>query len=230
MGLDGVELVMALEEAFGVSISDGNAEQAVTPRMVGDIIFSKLQATNEATCQSQRAFYLLRKAFIRRFNLNRTAVAPDMTFRRLIPVNAEPQFWQELKNDIHARSWPVLVRPRWMVWLLTASVCAVFLGSFWMFYKIVPVGVEFATILGAVLAIATWILFIRLTNQFMVRIPHCIKTLRDIVPYAITSDQIKWTREQVSAVVKKIVLEQLDISEAQYREDTHFVKDLGLGQ
>ena len=230
MGLDGVELVMALEEAFGVSISDGDAGQAVTPRMVGDIIFSKLQATDETTCQSQRAFYLLRKAFIRRFNLNRTTIAPDMTFRRLIPINAEPQFWQELKNEIHARSWPALVRPRWMVWLLTASVCSVFLGSFWMFYEIVPVGPENAAMSGAVLAIVTYILSSRITRRFKVRIPHRMKELRDIVPYAITSDQIKWTREQVSAVVKKIVLEHLGISEAQYREDAHFVKDLGLGQ
>jgi acyl carrier protein len=229
MGLDGVELVMALEEAFGVSISDGDAGQAVTPRMVGDIIFSKLQATDEATCQSQRAFYLLRKAFIRRFNLNRTAVAPDMTFRKLIPVSAEPQSWQELKNEIHVRSWPALVRPRWMVWLLTASAGAVFLGSFWMFYKIIPAGAALAAILGAVLALATNILSIRLTNRFKVRIPHRIKTLRDIVPYAITSDQIKWTREQVSDVVKKIILEQLGIPETQYREDAHFVKDIGLG-
>ena len=34
MGLDGVELVMAFEEEFGVTISNGEAEKMVTPGMV----------------------------------------------------------------------------------------------------------------------------------------------------------------------------------------------------
>ena len=35
MGLDGVELVMALEESFGVELKDDEVVKAVTPRMVG---------------------------------------------------------------------------------------------------------------------------------------------------------------------------------------------------
>jgi hypothetical protein len=62
----------------------------------------------------------------------------------------------------------------------------------------------------------------------MTQIPRGIKTIRDLVPYAVTSEQIKWTRDQVSELVKKIVLEQLNLSEADYREDAHFVDDFGL--
>ncbi len=36
MGMDGVELVMAFEEAFGVRVPDKEAEQMVTPRHVID--------------------------------------------------------------------------------------------------------------------------------------------------------------------------------------------------
>lgn len=78
MGLDGVELVMKLEEAFRVELKGDEAIQTVTPRMVGDLIFSKLQSTDQRVCQSQRAFYLLRKAFVRHFGLWRAAVTPDV--------------------------------------------------------------------------------------------------------------------------------------------------------
>lgn len=41
----------------------------------------------------------------------------------------------------------------------------------------------------------------------VIYIPSRFKTVRDLVPYAITSDQIKWTREQVSVLVRQIVTE-----------------------
>jgi len=44
----------------------------------------------------------------------------------------------------------------------------------------------------------------------------------------ITSDRVKWTRDQVSKVVKAIVMEQLGVSEAKYTEDSHFINDFGM--
>ena len=43
MGLETVELVMALEEEFEISISDSDAEKTVTPRDMGDLIEAKLK-------------------------------------------------------------------------------------------------------------------------------------------------------------------------------------------
>lgn len=40
MGLDGVELVMSLEEAFGIQITDEEANNCRTPRLVIDVIFA----------------------------------------------------------------------------------------------------------------------------------------------------------------------------------------------
>ncbi len=52
MGLDLVELVMAIEEAFGVSLSDSECAKAVTPRLLGDLVFAKLQTVEEGVCLS----------------------------------------------------------------------------------------------------------------------------------------------------------------------------------
>ena len=41
MGLDHVELVVAVEKRFGVSISDVEAQQAETPSKLADVVFSK---------------------------------------------------------------------------------------------------------------------------------------------------------------------------------------------
>lgn len=41
MGLDAVELVMAIEEEFGIDISDAEAEKLLTPRLLIDFIWAK---------------------------------------------------------------------------------------------------------------------------------------------------------------------------------------------
>ncbi|MCX6982040.1 MAG: hypothetical protein NTV08_14970 [Verrucomicrobia bacterium] len=40
MGLDGVELVMAFEEAFGISIPNADAQKMLTPQAVIDFVAS----------------------------------------------------------------------------------------------------------------------------------------------------------------------------------------------
>jgi hypothetical protein len=60
MGLDGVELVMSIEEGFGVTIADAEAEACVTPAAVIDLVFGKLRASDERVCISQRACFLQR--------------------------------------------------------------------------------------------------------------------------------------------------------------------------
>ena len=57
MGLDGVELIMASEEGFGVTITDAEAEACATPAAVIDLVYGKLRASDQRVCVSQRGFW-----------------------------------------------------------------------------------------------------------------------------------------------------------------------------
>lgn len=230
MGLDGIELVLALEEAFGVELEAEEVVHAVTPRLVGDLIFSKLQATDQTVCQSQRAFYVLRKAFMGQFGLQRAAVTPDMSFRELIPPEKEEDAWNDLKRSARARSWPALARPQWLRWSIRGVILGAFATVFFLLWKAFPIGATNAAVVGAVPATVVGLLCTVATRKFKTRIPPRFRRIRDLVPFAVTSDEVKWTRDQVSALVKQVVLKQLAIPEAKYREDANFVKDLGLDQ
>lgn len=48
MGLDAVELVMAFEEEFHISIPDSAAEKMVTPKDVVEFVVQRLTAENRA--------------------------------------------------------------------------------------------------------------------------------------------------------------------------------------
>lgn len=49
MGLDGVELIMAYEEVFGIQFTDEDAVRMRTPRDVIDFIASRVPITSEST-------------------------------------------------------------------------------------------------------------------------------------------------------------------------------------
>jgi hypothetical protein len=86
MGLDAVELVLAWEETFGISISDGEAERMFTTRQVAERIFEKVRSTSpeDCGCLSMRAFFRLRKAFEEE-SVSRGHVRPDAKVTSLLP-------------------------------------------------------------------------------------------------------------------------------------------------
>jgi acyl carrier protein len=218
MGLDSVELVMAVEEGFGVTFSDADAASCLTPAMLIDSVVAKIQMSEERSCVPQRAFYLLRKISIKILGVSRKSIIPEADFRRLLDGKNQKDVWRELKAELQARSWPLLERPGWMKTALMVSTLVIF-GAGWFYF-----GWILATIFSVLFAVVSE----RLTRRYKNCIPSRRSTFRALVPFAMTSNLISWTREQVALSVRKIVIEQLALKEGQYREDANFVKDLGM--
>lgn len=210
---------MALEESFGVTLTDAEAVACVTPAAVTDLIFSKLRTTDDRVCVSQRAFYLLRKGLTRTSGVARRSVLLSTDVRSLTTGRPDREVWDDLKTAVQARSWPSLARPTWliaMLWLLSIGVfCSLATVAHW-----------------AIAAVCTLLVTIAangITTPLRSRIPARYSQLRKLVPFAVTSDAIVWTRDQVASLVKKVVIEQLGLREGRYRQDAHFVEDLGMG-
>ena len=220
IGQRGQQKAVRLEERFGVTITDAEAEVCFTPSAVIDLVFGKLRSSDERVCVSQRAFYLLRKGLLRTLGIGRRSVVLGADLRSFTGGRLEQEVWGDLKNAVQARSWPALARPRWliiMLWLLSSGGFAVLLAlTHWA--------------VAAVCAILIAWLGTRITRPFRSRIPARYSRLRELVPFAVTSDAVAWTRDEVASLVRKLVIEQLGLREEQYREDAHFVRDLGLGR
>lgn len=218
MGLDRVELVMSIEEGFGIAIADAEAEACATPAAVIDLVLGKLRASDERVCASQRAFYLLRKGLTRTLGISRRDVDLAADIRSFTAGRSEREVWADLKAAVQARSWPALARPKWLaasIWILSlGTFCSSIALSHWA--------------VAAASAVLVAGLAVRLTRPFRSRIPARYSRLRALVPFALTSDAISWSRDQVAALVRKLVIEQLRLPEGHYREDAHFVKDLGM--
>jgi hypothetical protein len=230
MGLDGVEIVMAVEDAFEIKIEDKEAEKCITPRDVIDLVMGKVQPSDEQVCLSQRSFHLLRRAFIER-GISRPKFRLDSRLEEIVPKKNRRIAWQSLSQKIGTPVWPSLERPGWLqiiIWL-----CAI-LFAFWTILKIPRWEsslINFFTWIAACCA-ATWLGYF-LTRPFASSFPQSHSTIRELVsflvirnPQVLKIDQKKWSREQVAAVIREIVIETLDCKN--YREDARFVEDLGL--
>ena len=102
MGLDGVELVMALEEAFGIAIPNSRVADCRTPGMMADVIWSMVGQTDDDACRSQQAFYLLRRALMRHTKLTRGQITLDTRLRDLGGADV----FNAVGKELDARNWP----------------------------------------------------------------------------------------------------------------------------
>ena len=111
MGLDGVELVMAWEESFGITITDADAAQLRTPRLAMDLIHRKLATDGvpgPGGCLTQRAFHRLRRAMQTAFAVPRAQVRPGTPLDALLPAGKRRERWQLLQVHTGLASFPKL--------------------------------------------------------------------------------------------------------------------------
>jgi acyl carrier protein len=101
MGLDSVELILAWEEAFDVSISDAEAGALYTPRQAVELIFNKVKsaAPEDSGCLAMRAFLQLRRAF-RAVGIQRRDVRPDSKLSTLFPGRQR----RDILNSVRERA------------------------------------------------------------------------------------------------------------------------------
>jgi hypothetical protein len=112
MGLDSVELVMAFEETFQVSISDAEAEVLITPRHVVDLIVCKLGLTDgpQSLSLHDQSAARLREALLAQ-GIPDYLIKPDQLLEAVFP-NRETrrEDWNRLKECLQTSRWP---RMRW---------------------------------------------------------------------------------------------------------------------
>ncbi len=227
MGLDSVELVMAFEEKFAITIPDEEAEKMTTPRNVIDYVYSQVQHSDAKTCLSQRAFYRLRRALQQELGLERRAIRPATALASIVPLGDRRSTWARLKQAAALEKWPELSRSGEVVFAITVASLAVGLAA----YAANP---PFALGVAASAAIGSSVLMARATQHLRLHfnepatVGHLVDRLVAQNAAGLRSqEQIGWSREQVREVVRAIIVDHLNV-EPDFSDDASFVDDLGV--
>ena len=231
MGLDGVEIVMAIEDAFDIQIDDAQAGKLVTPRLLIDHVFGKVTTATSAACLTQRAFNLLRKSLIAQGGWKRSQIKPAVRLAGLILRAQRKNLLQTVTADLKIKSSPNLVRSGWVVGassVFSLSIGLAVIVALWPMFSTVLIilAIAVACVSGAIAA--------SLTKPLCAEFPKELQTVGDLArwvmahkPDLANGTASGWTREQVAVRVSEIIVEYLGCK-PDFSEDANFVKDLGL--
>lgn len=221
MGLDGVELIMATEDEFGIAIPDDDAWKLATPRLLADYVAQRLAAEGrvpDSRCISQVRFYRIRRYLIEHANAERKAIAPGSLLEAILNPELR-KHWRQIKTSIGMNRMPNLRPAPPLRWLLNAL--PVFAAVFVFVLSDSILAALGTLILVAMLAVDAWR---RLANQ----LPASMTTVADLLPYIRTEELRNLLPDEILLRVLKITSEQLGIPLQKIQPDHSFVKDLGL--
>ena len=115
MGLDGVEIVMQIEEEFGIELPDSELTSVQT---VGDLymlVLGKVESNgtqSAAASLTTKVFYRLRKAMRKCLGQQRKFLMPSTKLAHLLPKPTRIAAWKCLE-EVSELTFPKLRHPRW---------------------------------------------------------------------------------------------------------------------
>ena len=224
MGLDSVELVLATEEEFGITIDDDDAGSLTTPQEVADYVISRL-GTPEVSpnrCLSQAGFYRIRSTLVNQFGARRGEIRPNARIQDFLTGDIRKQ-WHALVKNIAGHYIPSLECRKSLLYPLTIGMPLMGAGA--SLYCGMPVWPAIFLIPFVLLLFALSIA-IKLADI----IPENMTTVGALAPYVSFKDQGVWNRRYVLQRVVQITATQLGIAIEKIHPNHRFVEDLGMDQ
>jgi len=228
MGLDSVEIVMSVEEEFGVTIPDVDASRMLR---VGELIKYVVQHARQAPslpCPTAHAFYHLRRTLLESIPISRSEVRLTSSIAALLPIDQRQRIWGALAQE--GFSLPLLQRPEHIVAATTALVIvltailsgltSVFIGGTW-------------AVVAIALLLAGWLAGAELTRHLAVDIPPSCATIRDLVlsyakPVQSNGQDVAMSEREIALKVRSIVAQQMGYAIDEVTEKKRFYQDLDI--
>lgn len=231
MGLDIVEMVMEVEEEFGVRFDNSQAAGVQTVGQLHAILLEKLRAKETRGCVSSAVFYRMRRALMETTGVAREQVRLSTPMAALLPIHGRTRFWREFQAGLGPFQLPPLLRPRWLVRLI-----------FWPVFVLIAAGLLLLVIGPGVMpglsliVVAALLGFagVKLSAPLAVHLPSGCANVRDTTRaivrsnYTDIADQFGRVNEtECWRRMCLIVAENLGVTPASLTPDTRFVEDMG---
>lgn len=231
MGMEAIELVIALEDAFHITLTEEDLEGLFkTPKDIINLIATKVelsdqpQQRDQTLCFHQAAFHFIRKILVEEYGFDRKQCRLSTDITALIPKKYHKELWEKIGQEANISDWPALSRPSWVVSII------------WIFALI---GLILLTILytfligiGGLIGILAVGLFI--TRPLRSEIPYLYRKINQLVKLLVPKNpeyfkkSKTWTYGQIRLIVKNIIMETLYVDE--YNEMWDLVNDFGMGR
>lgn len=232
MGLDMLEVIMEVEDQFGVQIPDTDYAKLRTVGDLHDLIVLKKTGFRPGRCLSPMFFCRLRRQLMEQFSARRDQVRLDAGLEMFLPREDRRAHWAALQDRMGFHL-PPLRLSRGQMRGLTAIALSIPLTAALL---AAPLGITVAVLALMLGAIAAYILAVLATgwiDTWAVELPSECATVRgtvatlrdwnfvrtpDMDPYL--AEGLDWNR------LREIVSEALGVPPDQVTPDARFIEDL----
>ena len=236
MGLDTVELVIEVEESFGISIEDADAEQMRTAGDLHEYVLGKVASahtkigTESKVCVTSRAFYALRKAVMDLSLASRRDLRPGTDLSGVIPARSRRHCWRQLSEAMQLRL-PDLERPEWLV---KSALVVVFVTSLFVAVSLVHLGFMIA-VFSVPLSLALMAVVAHHATAPLATVMPCT-SVADLTRNIATTNYARLLGaasavdgDEVWQTLRRIICDCLGVSPEEVTKTSRFVEDLGAG-
>lgn len=230
MGLDGVELIMAIEDGFQIHIKDEEASQVSTVGDLYDLVTSKLTGgSTSKRCFTSAAFYRTRRGIVDVLGIQRREIRPSTELELIFPEVTRRETWQSVQERIQLKLPPLGYPGSTAVTFTVAGLVA---GIF----TAVSVHAGFAGLaLGALAGLIVGGAALRFAPGCAVAFPRGQATVGDLARdvlaanYAQFSAEIGgWNEREVWETLCRIIAEQTGVERDLITREAAIVDDLGI--
>jgi len=219
MGLDGVELILAVEERFQISLLDEKVGNVVTVGDLYALVLSKLGAASAAGCATSVAFYRTRCALAAIAGVERRSIRPATPLAPLLSGGVRER-WGALSRST-GLNLPGLRRPAWTPWACLSAGAAVMAAA----------GQSFGSGIAA-LAAASGVAL--LAPQIGGRLPRDVRTVGDLARELAIRNRGQLAaatppdEREVWGALVQVFVEETRIEAEAVRPEAGIVSDLGI--
>ena len=234
MGLDAVEILMDIEEEFGITIGDEEIPHFQTMGSLHDYLLEKCGVLKRSDCPTRSAFYRLRRAVADVCDIEPRTLRPDTAVLPLIERWQRTRTWRRIEMEL-GLSLPELVNR-------TGA------GAFWGAAVASGIGFVIATALSRDLCVGIAFALVALIPGILIGFavglcwiptvwPPC-RTLGGIARSVVAINYCEFhpavepkvdsEGDPIWERLCKVIVEQLGVPRDSLRRETDFVKDLGF--
>jgi acyl carrier protein len=231
MGLELVELVIEVEETFGIIVSDEAAPQLQTVGQLHDYILECRRQTQQQECPTGHVFRDVRRVLTATTSLPKQAIRPSTELKTVLPPRIRRRAWKRLQQEIPGRLRGLRLPFRLGPVLAGGCLVAGVTGT----ARIVPhVGLVHAMVLGVTATVAMLLVTFLVARPFALAFPRGVATVGDAARatlppgYEVAVKQ-QMTDEEVWEKLQKIVADTLGVRVERVSPSARFVQDLGAG-
>ncbi len=111
MGMESIELIMEVEDEFGIKVSNSEAEKTITVEQFVDLVYSLLPEENkqftaeDQICPSHKGFNFVRKALMEQAGVERAAIKPDTLLEDIVPRENRIKIWEKVREALGIHSF-----------------------------------------------------------------------------------------------------------------------------